>query len=120
GIRDCLIGRSFCREAVCTLLADPSVATLGGERVLLMHGDSLCTSDLAYMRMRRILRNPLSRFILRHLPLGRRRQLARKLRDESRPQTRMKAAEITEVTPAEVERCMTAHPVHTWLPGLTR
>lgn len=119
GNRDFLIGRRFCREAGCTLLADPSVVILGGERVLLMHGDSLCTSDLAYMRMRRILRNPLSRFLLRHLPLGRRRQLARKLRDESRTQTRMKAAEITDVTPAEVERVMTAHRVHTLIHGHT-
>lgn len=119
GNRDFLIGHAFCREAGCTLLRDPSVVTLEGERVLLMHGDSLCTGDLAYMRMRRVLRNPLSRFILRHLPLGKRQQLARKLRNESRAQTRMKASEITDVTPAEVERVMRAHRVHTLIHGHT-
>ncbi|HTO17727.1 MAG TPA: UDP-2,3-diacylglucosamine diphosphatase [Pseudomonas sp.] len=119
GNRDFLIGRAFCREAGCTLLKDPSVVALEGERVLLMHGDSLCTADEAYMRMRRILRNPLVLFILRHLPLGKRRQLARKLRNESRAQTRMKAAEITDVTPAEVERVMREHRVHTLIHGHT-
>ena len=119
GNRDFLIGRAFCREAGCTLLQDPSVITLEGERVLLMHGDSLCTADHAYMRMRRILRNPLALFILRHLPLGKRRQLARKLRSESRAQTRMKATEITDVTPTEVERVMREHRVHTLIHGHT-
>lgn len=119
GNRDFLIGRAFCREAGCTLLKDPSVVALEGERVLLMHGDSLCTADEAYMRMRRILRNPLVLFILRHLPLGKRRQLARKLRNESRAQTRMKAAEITDVTPTEVERVMSEHGVHTLIHGHT-
>jgi UDP-2,3-diacylglucosamine hydrolase len=119
GNRDFLIGRAFCREAGCTLLKDPSVVALEGERVLLMHGDSLCTADEAYMRMRRILRNPLVLFILRHLPLGKRRQLARKLRNESRAQTRMKAAEITDVTQAEVERVMSEHGVRTLIHGHT-
>jgi UDP-2,3-diacylglucosamine hydrolase len=119
GNRDFLIGRAFCREAGCTLLKDPSVVALEGERVLLMHGDSLCTADEAYMRMRRILRNPLVLFILRHLPLGKRRQLARKLRNESRAQTRMKAAEITDVTPTEVERVMSEHGVRTLIHGHT-
>lgn len=119
GNRDFLIGQAFCREAGCTLLSDPSLVTLEGERVLLMHGDSLCTADQSYMRMRRLLRNPLSLFILRHLPLRKRQQLARKLRNESRMQTRMKAAEITDVTPAEVERVMHEHGVRTLIHGHT-
>lgn len=119
GNRDFLIGRAFCREAGCTLLKDPSVINVHGERLLLMHGDSLCTADHAYMRMRRLLRNPLSRLILRHLPLAKRQQLARKLRNESRTQTRMKAAEITDVTPAEVERVMRQHKVYTLIHGHT-
>jgi len=119
GNRDFLIGQAFCREAGCTLLNDPCVVELEGERVLLMHGDSLCTADQAYMRMRRLLRNPLSLFILRHLPLAKRQQLARKLRNESRTQTRMKAEAITDVTPTEVERVMAKHRVHTLIHGHT-
>ncbi len=119
GNRDFMIGQAFCREAGCTLLSDPSVVKLAGERVLLMHGDSLCTADQAYMRMRRLLRNPLSLFILRHLPLSKRQQLARKLRNESRTQTRMKAEAITDVTPTEVERVMAEYRVHTLVHGHT-
>ncbi len=119
GNRDFMIGQAFCEAAGCTLLADPSVVELGGEAVLLMHGDSLCTRDLAYMKMRRYLRNPLSLWILRHLPLNTRRKLARKLRSESRAQTRMKATEIVDVTPEEVPRVMRQHGVCTLVHGHT-
>ena len=47
-------------------------------------------------------------FILRHLPLSTRHKLARKLRSESRAQTRMKANDIVDVTPEEVPRVMQA------------
>jgi UDP-2,3-diacylglucosamine hydrolase len=119
GNRDFLIGQDFCKAAGCTLLADPSVIELGGEQVLLMHGDTLCTRDLAYMKMRRYLRNPVSLWILRHLPLATRQKLARKLRSESRAQTRMKATEIVDVTPEEVPKVMAEHGVRTLVHGHT-
>lgn len=119
GNRDFMLGKVFCREAGCTLLSDPSLVELGGEKVLLMHGDSLCTQDAAYMRLRRWLRNPLSLLILRNLPLATRRKLARKLRNESRAQNRMKASDIVDVTLAEVPRVMAAHGVRTLIHGHT-
>lgn len=119
GNRDFLIGQAFCKAAGATLLADPSVVELGGEPVLLMHGDSLCTRDEGYMKLRRYLRNPLSLWILRHLPLRTRQKLARKLRSESRAQTRMKANDIVDVTPEEVPRVMQQHGVHTLVHGHT-
>ncbi|WP_110972103.1 UDP-2,3-diacylglucosamine diphosphatase [Pseudomonas huaxiensis] len=119
GNRDFLIGKAFCKAAGVTLLRDPSVVEMGGEPVLLMHGDSLCTRDEAYMKLRRTLRNPLSLWILRHLPLSTRRKLARKLRSESKTQTRMKATDIIDVTTEEVPRIMQQHGVHTLVHGHT-
>ncbi len=119
GNRDFLIGSTFCKKAGCTLLADPSVVRLNGEPVLLMHGDSLCTLDEGYMRLRRVLRNPLTLFVLRNLPLSTRHKLARKLRSESRAQTRMKASDIVDVTPEEVPRVMRQHGVSTLIHGHT-
>lgn len=119
GNRDFLIGKAFCRQAGCTLLKDPSLVELGGQRVLLMHGDSLCTLDVGYMKLRRWLRNPLSLFILRNLPLATRHKLARKLRSESRAQTRMKASDIVDVTPEEVIKVMAEHGVRTLIHGHT-
>ena len=119
GNRDFMIGKAFCREAGCTLLSDPHIAQLGGERVLLMHGDSLCTRDEGYMRLRRLLRNPISLFILHHLSLSKRQKLAQKLRSSSKTETRMKASDIIDVTPAEVVRIMQRHGVRTLIHGHT-
>jgi UDP-2,3-diacylglucosamine hydrolase len=119
GNRDFMIGKAFSREAGCTLLADPHIAQLGGERVLLMHGDSLCTRDEGYMRLRRWLRNPISLFILHNLSLAKRQRLAQKLRSSSKQETRMKASDIVDVTPDEVVRIMQRHKVRTLIHGHT-
>jgi UDP-2,3-diacylglucosamine hydrolase len=119
GNRDFMIGRAFCKAAGCTLLPDPSVVELNGEPVLLMHGDSLCTRDEGYIRMRRYLRHPLTLFVLRHLPKSTRHKLARKLRNESRSQTSMKANDIVDVTPEEVPRVMEHFGVRTLIHGHT-
>lgn len=119
GNRDFLIGKRFCRETGAKLLNDPSLVSIEGQRVLLMHGDSLCTQDLAYMKLRRWLRNPLTLFILRHLPLSTRFKLARKLRSESKAQTRMKAAEIIDVTPELIPQLLARHGVTTLIHGHT-
>lgn len=119
GNRDFMLGRTFCHKAGCKLLADPSVVQLCGEPVLLMHGDSLCTRDEGYMRLRRLLRNPLSLFVLRNLPLATRRKLARKLRNESRTQTRMKASDIIDVTPELIPGVLAEHRVRTLIHGHT-
>ncbi len=119
GNRDFLIGKAFCRQAGCRLLPDRHITDFHGRRVLLMHGDTLCTRDEGYQKLRRILRNPLTLFVLRHLPLASRQKLARKLRSESRQQTRAKAMDITDVTEAEVEREMRAAQVTTLIHGHT-
>lgn len=119
GNRDFLLGKAFCKAAGATLLRDPSVVELNGQPVLLMHGDSLCTRDRGYMKLRRVLRNPLTLFVLRHLPLSTRHKLARKLRNESRAQTRTKASDIVDVTPEQVPRVMRAHGVLTLIHGHT-
>lgn len=119
GNRDFLIGKQFCRETGAELLNDPSLVSIEGQRVLLMHGDSLCTQDLAYMKLRRWLRHPLTLFILRHLPLSTRFKLARKLRSESKVQTRMKAAEIIDVTPELIPQVLAQHGVTTLIHGHT-
>ncbi|HYQ39178.1 MAG TPA: UDP-2,3-diacylglucosamine diphosphatase [Pseudomonas sp.] len=119
GNRDFLLGKGFCREAGCTLLREGSVVELYGKPVLLLHGDSLCTRDESYQRLRKRLRNPLSLWLLRHLPLATRHKLARKLRNASRMRTREKAADIVDVTPEAVPPLMAAHGVRTLIHGHT-
>ncbi|MCL6414557.1 UDP-2,3-diacylglucosamine diphosphatase [Aestuariirhabdus sp. Z084] len=106
GNRDLLIGKEFAKKAGCTILPDPTVVDLYGEPTLLMHGDSLCTLDIAYQRFRRVTRNPIMRWLILHLPLSYRTSSIQKLRTNSQQQGPTKSREIMDVTPAEVERIM--------------
>ncbi|MGI9245514.1 MAG: UDP-2,3-diacylglucosamine diphosphatase [Steroidobacteraceae bacterium] len=119
GNRDFLVGRRFAAETGCTLLPDGTVVDLHGEAVLLMHGDVLCTADASYQRLRRILRNPLVSFTMRHLPLGVRRRLGRKLRAGSQMHVGTTAAEIMDVTPAAVTDALRTAGVRTLVHGHT-
>ncbi|MCM2319462.1 MAG: UDP-2,3-diacylglucosamine diphosphatase [Pseudomonas sp.] len=119
GNRDFLLGKGFCRAAGCTLLREGSVVELYGEPALLLHGDSLCTRDESYQRLRKRLRNPVSLWLLRNLPLATRHKLARKLRDASRLRTREKAADIIDVTPEVVPQVMAQRGVRTLIHGHT-
>jgi UDP-2,3-diacylglucosamine hydrolase len=74
GNRDFLIGRAFCRKTGCRLLRDPTLVQFAGEPTLLMHGDLLCTDDVAYQRFRRRIRNPLVQRIFLWRSLAARRK----------------------------------------------
>jgi UDP-2,3-diacylglucosamine hydrolase len=119
GNRDFLLGKRFIAETGSTLLEDGTVVDLHGERVLLLHGDVLCTADTSYQRLRRILRNPVTLFVLRHLGLDARRKLGRKLRAGSQMHVGATAAQIMDVTPDEVVAALRRAGVRTMVHGHT-
>lgn len=119
GNRDFLLGDRFASEAGATLLSDPSVVVLGGERALLMHGDSLCTRDTAYQAFRSQARDPAWQQQILAMPIPDRLALARSLREQSGEATSNKAEAIMDVTPGEVVRVMQAHGVNTLIHGHT-
>lgn len=119
GNRDFLIGERFCRETGARLLADGTVVELYGERVLLMHGDALCTDDVSYQRLRRIVRNPVVRGIFRIMTLNQRRALAGKLRAGSRAHVGTTAPEIMDVNAAAVAQAFREAGVRTLIHGHT-
>jgi UDP-2,3-diacylglucosamine hydrolase len=97
GNRDFLLGERFCQQSGARLLADPVVVTLYGEKVLVMHGDALCTDDHAYQRLRATVRDDgwQRRFLA--LSIGQRRALAGAARDGSKAHTAAAAYTITDV-----------------------
>ncbi len=119
GNRDFLIGEDFCQQAGATLLADPSVIDFDGEKVLLMHGDSMCTKDVAYMKMRPMLRNPIMQKQLLSQTIEQRLAMATHMRGESQKGNQMKSADIMDVTPEEVDKLMTENAVKILIHGHT-
>ncbi|MFQ3787310.1 UDP-2,3-diacylglucosamine diphosphatase [Halomonas sp. A29] len=119
GNRDFLLGHRFAATAGAKLVTDPAVLRFGDEPVLLMHGDSLCTRDEAYMAFREQARNPAWQEQILAMPLADRLQLAAALRQQSGEATSSKAEDIMDVTPEEVVRTMRDHGVTTLIHGHT-
>ena len=119
GNRDFLIGKKFAHATGCYLLPDEEKINLYGTPVLLMHGDTLCTRDLAYLKARRKLRTKWLQSLYLLLPLSFRRRLADMARTKSRKHTQNAALEIMDVTPSAVDQVMQKHEVNYLIHGHT-
>ncbi|OHX38410.1 UDP-2,3-diacylglucosamine diphosphatase [Methylomonas sp. LWB] len=109
GNRDFLLGEQFCRETGIALLDDYSVIDLNGTRVLLTHGDLLCTDDEAYQAFRKKSRNPRWRNNVLSKPLILRLLAARWYRLRSFYHKRGKTDEIMDVNQQTVAETMRQH-----------
>jgi len=119
GNRDFLLGRGFCDATGCRLLSDPVVAEFDGERVLLTHGDALCTDDHSYQELRSIVRTaPWQRRFLA-LPLADRELLANQARAGSRKHTARTIPTIMDVNPEAVGKAYRATGVRRIIHGHT-
>jgi len=119
GNRDFLAGAGFAAESGCHLLADPAIIELGGERVLLMHGDTLCTDDVEYQAYRARVRTPEFRDHVLSLTLAERIALAEHHRGESARLSRDKPPAIMDVNQQAVMEAMRAHGVRRLIHGHT-
>jgi UDP-2,3-diacylglucosamine hydrolase len=126
GNRDFLVGREFAQRAGATLLPEHAVAVLYGKPVLLMHGDTLCTDDLAYQAFRAQTRNPAWRAQFLAQPLAARLAFAAQARaaSQQRQQTmqqddRAQFETVTDVSPAAVRETFARYGVDTIIHGHT-
>ncbi len=119
GNRDLLLGGDFAARAGATLLADPTIADIGGEQVLLAHGDVYCTRDVDYMRFRAQVRNPDFQRMFLAKPLAERRAFVGQARAASEEGKQAKTMEIMDVTPAAIVDAMRAAGVRKMIHGHT-
>jgi UDP-2,3-diacylglucosamine hydrolase len=124
GNRDFLIGRDFCRRTGTRLLPDPVVADLDGERVLLTHGDALCTDDHSYQELRSTVRTPEWQRRFLALPVADREMLANRARAGSKDHISRAVPNIMDVNEDAVSTAYRATRVrriihgHTHRPGI--
>ncbi len=119
GNRDFLLGDEFLATARCTRLTEPTIIDLYGQRVLLLHGDSLCLDDHEYMAFRSMVRDPAWQAGFLAKPLVERRAMARQARLVSQSNTAEKPADIMDVNTGAVEAVMVEHGVSLLLHGHT-
>nr|VFK22189.1 MAG: UDP-2,3-diacylglucosamine hydrolase [Candidatus Kentron sp. MB]VFK32596.1 MAG: UDP-2,3-diacylglucosamine hydrolase [Candidatus Kentron sp. MB]VFK75989.1 MAG: UDP-2,3-diacylglucosamine hydrolase [Candidatus Kentron sp. MB] len=117
GNHDFLLGKRFEKRTGCRLLPDPSVILLYGQRVLITHGDTLCTNDMDYQRYRSQVRNPLYQRLFLLLPIRQRRMKAASIRARSREAVQNKPARIMDVSEEAVERMIRARKVRYLIHG---
>lgn len=119
GNRDFLLGKKFEEQTGATLLNDPSIVDLFGQKTLIMHGDLLCTDDRAYQRFRQFTNNRVLQTLFLLLPLKIRQGIAQRGRKLSQSQNQIKSLEIMDVNQQTVERYMNEHSVKELIHGHT-
>ncbi|HCM06068.1 MAG TPA: UDP-2,3-diacylglucosamine diphosphatase [Oceanospirillales bacterium] len=119
GNRDFLVGKTWCDNAHCELLDESKLITLGNESILLMHGDSLCTDDVEYMKARVMLRNPQWQEQLLAKTIPERIEFAKQVRSESKESQKGKSYEIMDVNQTAVDGALSAAHCSTMIHGHT-
>ncbi len=102
GNRDFLVGNDFSQATGATLLSDPFVTVIAGQRLVLAHGDAQCTDDAAYMAFRAQVRQKNWQDGFLAMPLTQRKKIIEGLRIESRNAQREKSYDIMDVNASAI------------------
>jgi UDP-2,3-diacylglucosamine hydrolase len=119
GNRDFLVGSGFAAAAGATLLSEPHVATIAGQRIVLLHGDAECTKDVQYMEFRAMVRQPAWQKQFLSMPLAQRKAIIDGLRQSSREHNGEKSMDIMDVTPDAVAQVFAEHASTVMIHGHT-
>ncbi|MDA7697372.1 UDP-2,3-diacylglucosamine diphosphatase [Gammaproteobacteria bacterium] len=119
GNRDFLVGESFATETGITILPDPYTLEINDQKVVLSHGDFLCTDDEEYINFRNEVREQdwQSNFLSKSL--NERKQIAANLRTDSKEATSKKADSITDVNEQSVLNFVNQHEPDLFIHGHT-
>lgn len=119
GNRDFLIRNEFAQRAGFELLPERKVIELYGTPTLIMHGDELCTRDIAYQKFRKKARGWWWPRLMLLLPLSKRRAIAENGRKASKANKSNLKLDIMDVTPEEVTIAMQHAGVNRLIHGHT-
>ncbi|MDX7987995.1 UDP-2,3-diacylglucosamine diphosphatase [Xenorhabdus sp. 12] len=97
GNRDFLLGSRFAKNSGLILLPQEKVLQLYGKRILILHGDTLCTDDVSYQQYRKKVHTPWIQRLFLLLPLFIRLKIAAKMRANSQYANRQKSESIMDV-----------------------
>jgi UDP-2,3-diacylglucosamine hydrolase len=119
GNRDFLLGEAYAEASGMKLLAEEHVVDLYGAPTLLLHGDTLCTDDVQYQQVRRMLRDPAWQADFLEKTPGERVAAALKAREMSAEYKDGVAMDIMDVNAAAVSDAFARHGVRHMIHGHT-
>ena len=119
GNRDFLIGEDFCKASLIKLINDPRIIEIDTKKVMLTHGDELCTDDSEYQAFRSVVRNPLWQKDFLNFPISKREKIAGEAKDASKDSKENKAMEIMDVNTDAVLKAFNDHDIEIMIHGHT-
>ncbi|MDB9788819.1 UDP-2,3-diacylglucosamine diphosphatase [Candidatus Thioglobus sp.] len=119
GNRDFLLSHNFEAETGCILINEPYELEHNTKKFLLIHGDSLCTDDINYQKLKKVLRNPIVQYIFLHLPKNIRLKLTGQLRKKSVEAQSYKSSKIMDVNQQTTDLLMSEYPGYELIHGHT-
>jgi UDP-2,3-diacylglucosamine hydrolase len=119
GNRDFLLSKNFEKESGCKLIKEPFELEHNSKRYLLIHGDSLCTDDINYQKLKKVLRNPIIQFIFLNLSKNMRLKLTGQLRKKSIEAQVYKSEKIMDVNQNTTDLLMSKYPGYDLIHGHT-
>ena len=119
GNRDFLIGEDFCKASSIKLINDPRIIEIDTKKVMLTHGDELCTDDNEYQAFRSVVRNPLWQKDFLNFPISKREKIAGEAKDASKDSKENKAMEIMDVNTDAVLKAFNDQNIEIMIHGHT-
>ena len=119
GNRDFLIGEDFCKASSIELINDPRIIEIDTKKVMLTHGDELCTDDSEYQAFRSVVRNPLWQKDFLNFPISKREKIAGEAKDASKDSKENKAMEIMDVNTDAVLKAFNDQNIEIMIHGHT-
>ena len=119
GNRDFLVSENFAKETDVTILPDPYTLEINNQKVILSHGDFLCTDDKDYIDFRNQVRDKDWQNNFLKKTLEERKQIAATLRADSKKATSKKSNEITDINNQSVEDFINEHQPDLFIHGHT-
>lgn len=119
GNRDFLMREQFEQMSSAQLIHEPYILSLDGQDTLLLHGDTLCTDDVAYQQFRSMVRDPKWQDALLSKTPEQRLALAREYREMSKTEMAKKDEAIMDVNQHSVIDTMREQNVHCLIHGHT-
>ena len=119
GNRDFLIGKRFAADTGVSLLGDETVIDLYGKKAVILHGDTLCTQDIQYLKFRNIVHKPWLQWLFNRIPMFIKTKIVKKVQTDIRSDKQHKPLEIMDVTQSEVESVLDRYQVELMIHGHT-
>ncbi len=119
GNRDFLLGSEFASKSGMILLPEKKTLICHEHKLLILHGDILCTDDISYQNFRKKVRYPLIQQLFLCLPLKLRLSIAALMRSKSQQAGNRNNEDIMDVNPHAVVQLAEEYDINWIIHGHT-